>query len=73
MQHICGEDVSSAAVDEWTGIKLEPYTLEVKPNIPAFLKARARPIREALYRDAKSKEPNVQKCLKRAVATVVAE
>ena len=28
---------------EWTGIKLEPYTLEVKPNIPAFLKARARP------------------------------
>ena len=39
---------------EWTGIKLEPYTLEVKPNIPAFLKARARPIREALYRDAKA-------------------
>ena len=40
---------------EWTGIKFEPYTLEVKPNIPAFLKARARPIREALYRDAKAK------------------
>ena len=39
---------------EWTGIKLEPYNLEVKPNIPAFLKARARPIREALYRDAKA-------------------
>ena len=35
---------------EWTGIKLEPYTFEVKPNIPAFLKACARPIREALYR-----------------------
>ena len=39
---------------EWTGIKLEPYTLDVKPNIPAFLKARARPIGEALYRDAKA-------------------
>ena len=39
---------------KWTGIKLEPYTLEAKPNIPAFLKARARPIREALYRDAKA-------------------
>ena len=39
---------------EWTCIKLEPYTFEIKPNIPAFLKARARPIREALYRDAKA-------------------
>ena len=39
---------------EWTGIKLEPCRLEIKPNIPAFLKARARPIREALYRDAKA-------------------
>ena len=35
---------------KWTGIKLEPYSLEVKPNIPAFLKARARPIREAKAR-----------------------
>ena len=39
---------------EWTGMKLEPFGLEIKPNIPAFLKARARPIREAVYRDAKA-------------------
>ena len=39
---------------ESTGIKLEPYRLEIKTNIPAFLKARARLIREAPFRDAKA-------------------
>ena len=35
--------VSVFVPTEWTGIKLEPYTLEVKPNIPAFLKAHVTP------------------------------
>ena len=38
----------------WTGIKMEPYHLDIKPGLPEFLKARARPVREALYKDAKS-------------------
>ena len=31
-----------------------PHHLDVKPGIPDFLKARARPVREALYQDAKN-------------------
>lgn len=38
----------------WTGIKMEPYHLNIKPGPPKFLKGRARPVREALYKDAKS-------------------
>ena len=38
----------------WQGIKMEPLHLDVKPGLPAFLKARARPVREALYKDAKA-------------------
>ena len=38
----------------WTGIKMEPYHLDIKPGLPEFLRARARPVREALYKDAKS-------------------
>ena len=33
---------------------MEPLHLDVKPGLPAFLKARARPVREALYKDAKA-------------------
>ena len=29
----------------WQGIKMEPVHLDVKPDLPAFLKPRARPIR----------------------------
>ena len=38
----------------WQGIKMEPLHLDVKPGLPAFLKALARPVREALYKDAKA-------------------
>ena len=37
----------------WTGIKMPPYHLDVKPGLPEYLKARTRPVREALYQDAK--------------------
>ena len=33
---------------------MDPYHLDIKPGLPEFLKARARPVREALYKDAKS-------------------
>jgi hypothetical protein len=36
----------------WTVIKMLPYHLDVKPGLPEFLKARTRPVREALYTDA---------------------
>ena len=38
---------------QWSGVKMSPYHLEVKPGLPEHLKARPRPIREALYKDAK--------------------
>ena len=38
----------------WPGINMEPYHLELKPGLPDFLKARSRPIRDALYQDAKT-------------------
>jgi hypothetical protein len=38
----------------WTGILMEPYHLEVKPGLPDHLKARARPVRAALFQDAKN-------------------
>lgn len=37
----------------WKGIDMPPYHLDVKPGMPDFLKARARPVREALYHDAR--------------------
>ena len=37
----------------WTGINMAPYHLKTKPGLPDHLKARARPVREALYKDAK--------------------
>ena len=37
----------------WAGIKMEPYHLDIKPGLPAFLKARARPVRDSLYHHAK--------------------
>ena len=38
----------------WHGIRMEPLHLDVNPGLPAFLKARPRPVREALYKDAKA-------------------
>ena len=38
----------------WKGIDMVPHHLDVKPGIPDYLKARARPVREALYQDAKN-------------------
>jgi hypothetical protein len=38
----------------WTGILMKPYHLEVKPGMPDHLKARARPVRAALFQDAKT-------------------
>ena len=38
----------------WTGILMEPYHLDVKPGMPDHLKARARPVRTALFQDAKN-------------------
>ena len=32
---------------------MEPYRLEVKPGLPEFMKAHTRPVRAALYHDAK--------------------
>ena len=37
----------------WTGINMAPYHLKTEPGLPDHLKARARPVREALYKDAK--------------------
>ena len=37
----------------WTGITMDPYRLEVKPGLPEFMKAHNRPVRAALYHDAK--------------------
>ena len=38
----------------WTGIKMPSYHLQTKPGLPEYLKSRARPVREALYDNAKS-------------------
>lgn len=32
---------------------MEPYHLDIKPGLPAFLKACARPFRDSLYHHAK--------------------
>jgi hypothetical protein len=37
----------------WNGIKMEPYHLDVKPGLPEYMKAHTRPVRAALYLDAK--------------------
>ena len=37
----------------WTGICMEPYHLDVKPGLPEYMKAHTRPVRAALYLDAK--------------------
>ena len=37
----------------WTGINMDPYHLDTKPGLPDYLKAHTRPVREALYQDAK--------------------
>ena len=44
----------------WSGIKMEPYHLDIKPGLPDHLKARSRPIREALYQDAKTEFHRMQ-------------
>jgi hypothetical protein len=38
----------------WTGTLMEPYHLDVKPGMPDHLKARARPVRAALFQHAKN-------------------
>jgi hypothetical protein len=37
----------------WTGISMHPIHLEIKPGLPDYIKAHTRPVREALYQDAK--------------------
>ena len=39
--------------DSWLGIIMPPYHLDVKPGLPDHIKAHTRPVREALYLDAK--------------------
>ena len=38
----------------WKGINMTPCHLDVKPGMPDSLRARARPVRQALYQDAKT-------------------
>ena len=38
---------------QWSGIIMPPYHLDIKPGLPEHLRARSRPIRESLYKDAK--------------------
>lgn len=38
----------------WTGIRMDPYHLDTKPGLPDHIKAHARPVREALFEDAKT-------------------
>jgi hypothetical protein len=38
----------------WTGILMDPYHLDTKPGLPDHMKARTRPVRAALYQDAKT-------------------
>jgi hypothetical protein len=49
---------SSLALDvfvpgSWLGINMPPYHLKIKPSLPDHIKAHTRPVREALYQDAK--------------------
>jgi RNase H-like domain found in reverse transcriptase/Chromo (CHRromatin Organisation MOdifier) domain len=38
----------------WSGINMPPYHLDVKPGLPDHMKAHARPVRAALFHDAKA-------------------
>ena len=38
----------------WKGINMAPCHLDTKPDMPDVLRARARPVRQALYQDAKA-------------------
>ena len=40
--------------NSWTGIKMEPYHLDTKPDLPDHIRAKVRPVREALNKDAKA-------------------
>lgn len=44
----------------WKGIDMPPVHLSVKPGMPDYLKARPRPIREALFQDAKTEFDRMQ-------------
>jgi RNase H-like domain found in reverse transcriptase len=44
----------------WKGIDMPPYHLSVKPGMPDHLKARPRPIRDALFQDAKKEFDRMQ-------------
>jgi hypothetical protein len=45
---------------KWAGIRMPPYHLEIKPGMPDNMKARARPVRPALYQDAKTEFDRMQ-------------
>ncbi len=50
---------SSLALDvfvpeSWLGISMPPYHLDIKPGLPDHIKAHTRPVRDALYKDAKT-------------------
>ena len=34
-------------------LSMHPIHLEIKPGLPDYIKAHTRPVREALYQDAK--------------------
>ena len=40
--------------NSWTGIKMEPSHLDTKPDLPDHIRAKVRPVRKALYKDAKA-------------------
>jgi hypothetical protein len=44
----------------WKGIDMPPYHLSVKPGMPDHLKARPRPIRDALFQDARKEFDRMQ-------------
>ena len=44
----------------WTGIRMTPYHLDVKPGLPDHIKAHARPVRAALFQDAKTEFSRMQ-------------
>jgi hypothetical protein len=45
---------------KWAGIRMPPYHLEIKPGMPDYMKARSRPVRPALYQDAKTEFDRMQ-------------
>jgi hypothetical protein len=56
--HIMSLLTSQLALDvfvpsQWKGIDMPPYHLETKPGLPDHLRSRSRPVREALYEDAR--------------------